>query len=87
MVTYAARNAVLPSVSGVAVSLGFVVGGAIVTEAVFSYPGIGLLTANAIKSRDYPVLQGAFLMITVSVIVFNLLADLYYFKLDPRITT
>ena len=61
--------------------------GTILVEAVFSYPGIGLLTANAIKARDYPVLQGAFMMITVSVIVFNLLADLYYFRLDPRITT
>ena len=49
--------------------------------------GIGLLTAEAIRYRDYPVLQGAFLLITVSVIIFNLLADLLYFRLDPRITS
>ena len=87
MMKHAFRNGMLPVVTLIALSFGFIAAGTILVEAVFSYPGIGLLTANAIKSRDYPVLQGAFLMITVSVIVFNLLADLYYFKLDPRITT
>ena len=54
---------------------------------MFSYPGIGLAIVEAIDKRDYPVLQGAFLLLTLSVIAFNLLADLLYFKLDPRVTT
>ena len=60
--------------------------GAITVEYVFSYPGIGLLIVEAIDQRDYPVLQAAFLLLTLSVIFFNLLADLLYFKLDPRVT-
>jgi ABC-type dipeptide/oligopeptide/nickel transport system permease component len=87
MMKHAFRNGMLPVVTLIALSFGFIAAGTILVEAVFSYPGIGLLTANAIKARDYPVLQGAFMMITVSVILFNLLADLYYFRLDPRITT
>ena len=60
--------------------------GSITVEYVFSYPGIGLQIVEAIDQRDYPVLQGAFLLLTLSVIVFNLVADLLYFKLDPRVT-
>jgi peptide/nickel transport system permease protein len=81
------RNALLPIVTLVALSLGFIIGGAITIEYVFSYPGIGLQIVEAIDQRDYPVLQGAFLLLTLSVIFFNLVADLLYFKLDPRITT
>ena len=77
----------LGRVSLVALSLGYIIGGAITTEYVFSYPGIGLAIVEAINQRDYPVLQGAFLLLTLSVILFNLLADLLYFKLDPRVTT
>jgi len=81
------RNALLPIVTLVALSLGFIIGGAITIEYVFSYPGIGLQIVEAIDQRDYPVLQAAFLLLTLSVILFNLIADLLYFKLDPRITT
>jgi peptide/nickel transport system permease protein len=80
------RNAMLPVITLVALSLGFIIGGAITVEYVFSYPGIGLLIVEAIDQRDYPVLQAAFLLLTLSVILFNLLADLLYFKLDPRVT-
>jgi ABC-type dipeptide/oligopeptide/nickel transport system permease component len=80
------RNAMLPVITLVALSLGFVIGGAITIEYVFSYPGIGLETVEAIDQRDWPILQGAFLLITFSVILFNLVADLLYFKLDPRVT-
>src|SRR6476620_1179771 len=80
------RNAMLPIITLVALSLGFIIGGAITVEYVFSYPGIGLLIVEAIDQRDYPVLQAAFLLLTLSVIFFNLLADLLYFKLDPRLT-
>jgi ABC-type dipeptide/oligopeptide/nickel transport system permease component len=87
MMRHAFRNGMLPVVTLIALSFGFIAAGAILVEDVFSYHGIGLLTAEAIRFRDYPVLQGAFLLITISVIVFNLLADLLYFKLDPRITS
>jgi peptide/nickel transport system permease protein len=80
------RNAMLPVITLVALSLGFIIGGAITVEYVFSYPGIGLLIVEAIDQRDYPVLQAAFLLLTLSVILFNLIADLLYFKLDPRVT-
>lgn len=81
------RNAMLPLVTLIALSFGYIVAGAIVVEDVFSYPGIGLATINAIGREDYPVLQGIFLLLTVAVIVANFAADLLYFKLDPRVTT
>ena len=81
------RNAMLPIVTLIALSLGFIVGGAITVEYVFDYPGIGLAIVEAINQRDYSFLQGAFLLLTISVILFNFLADLLYFKLDPRVTT
>jgi peptide/nickel transport system permease protein len=84
---HALRNAMLPLVTLIALSLGSIVAGAIVVEDVFSYPGIGLATIEAIQKRDYPVLQGIFLILTLSVIVANFIADLVYFKLDPRVTT
>ncbi len=80
------RNALLPLVTIVALSLGFVIGGAITIEYVFSYPGVGLAAVEAINQRNWPVLQGIFLLITITVILANLLADLLYFKLDPRVT-
>jgi peptide/nickel transport system permease protein len=80
------RNALLPVITLVALSLGFIIGGSITVEYVFSYPGIGLAIVEAIDQRDYPVLQAAFLLLTLSVILFNLIADLLYFKLDPRVT-
>ncbi len=84
MLRYAARNAVLPSVSGFAISLGFVVAGSIVTEAVFSYPGIGSALLQAVGSNDYALMQGIFLVITLSVLSANLLADLLHSVIDPR---
>jgi len=80
------RNALLPVITLVALSLGFIIGGAITIEYVFSYPGIGLQIVEAIDQRDYPILQGAFLLLTFSVILFNLIADLLYARLDPRVT-
>jgi ABC-type dipeptide/oligopeptide/nickel transport system permease component len=84
---HALRNAMLPIVTLIALSLGYIVAGAILIETVFSWPGIGRAVYEAVLQRDYPMLQGAFLLLTVSVVFFNLLADLLYFKLDPRITT
>jgi peptide/nickel transport system permease protein len=81
---YAARNAVLPSVSGFAISLGFVVAGSIVTEAVFSYPGIGSALLQSVGGNDYALMQGIFLVITLSVLGANLLVDLLYSVIDPR---
>jgi ABC-type dipeptide/oligopeptide/nickel transport system permease component len=83
---YALRNALLPTATLVALSLGYVVAGAILVETVFSWPGVGRAVYEAVIQRDYPMLQGAFLFLTLSVVFFNFLADLLYFKLDPRIT-
>jgi ABC-type dipeptide/oligopeptide/nickel transport system permease component len=83
---HALRNSLLPISTLIALSLGYVIGGAILVETVFSYPGIGLLTYNAISERDYPMLQASFLFLTLSVVFANYIADLLYFKLDPRIT-
>jgi ABC-type dipeptide/oligopeptide/nickel transport system permease component len=79
------RNALLPIATLVALSIGWIVGGAILVEYIFSWPGIGQALWQAINQRDYPMLQGGFLILAVSVVVLNLLADLAYFKLDPRI--
>jgi peptide/nickel transport system permease protein len=81
---YAARNAILPNVSGFALSLGFVVSGAIGVEVVFSYPGIGYVLYHAVTSNDYPLMQGIFLIIVLAVLVANLIADFIYVALDPR---
>ncbi|MDR0959631.1 MAG: ABC transporter permease [Propionibacteriaceae bacterium] len=84
MTGYAARNAVLPQISGFALSLGFVVGGTLVMEQVFSYQGIGFMLFKAVGAKDYPLMQGIFLIITLSVLVANILADIVYTILDPR---
>jgi ABC-type dipeptide/oligopeptide/nickel transport system permease component len=86
VVSHALRNAMLPIATLTALSLGYIVAGAILVEAVFSYHGIGEGVYDAVKGRDYPMLQGAFLLLTVSVVVCNFIADLIYFRLDPRIT-
>ena len=83
---HALRNALLPIVTLVALSLGYIVAGAILVETVFSWPGVGRAVYDAVLNRDYPMLQGAFLFLTISVVFFNLVADLLYYKLDPRIT-
>lgn len=82
--TYAARNAILPNVASFALSLGFIVGGAILTEVVFSYPGVGYVLYQAVSNNDYPLMQGVFLIITFLVLIANLLADACYVLLDPR---
>jgi peptide/nickel transport system permease protein len=85
MTAYVGRNASLPLVTGLAISLGFAVGGAIVIEQVFVYQGVGLLLSQAIARRDYPVIQGILLVTTIIVLLTTALADLLYSWLDPRV--
>ena len=84
---HALKNAMLPIVTIIALNLGFTVAGAIQIETVFSWPGLGGAIFESVGRRDFPVLQGAFLLIAVSVILANLLADLVYSLLDPRVQT
>jgi len=84
---HALKNAMLPLVTIIAINLGFTVAGAIQIEAVFSWPGLGGAIFEAVGRRDFPVLQGAFLLIAVTVIFANLIADLTYSYLDPRVQT
>jgi peptide/nickel transport system permease protein len=84
VIWYAARNAILPSVSSFSLAIGFVVSGALLTEIVFSYPGLGWILLQAVGERDYPLLQGIFLIITLAVLAANLIADFVYVLLDPR---
>ncbi len=84
---HALPNALLPTVSLVAINLGYVVAGAITVEVVFNWPGLGTLTVEALAGRDYPVLQGVFLVLSVAVVLANLIADLAYGLLDPRVRT
>jgi peptide/nickel transport system permease protein len=84
MFTYGARNAILPNIAGFALALGFVVAGALVMEIVFSYPGVGFTLYNAVTSNDYPLMQGIFLVISLTVLSASLLADIAYAFLDPR---
>ncbi|MCH7231477.1 ABC transporter permease [Glycomyces sp. L485] len=81
---YAFRNAMLPQITGLAVALGMVVGGALVTEVVFAYPGLGSLLLSAINNQDFFLLQGILLFIVIGVLVFNFLADVVYVLVDPR---
>ncbi|RUW79815.1 MAG: ABC transporter permease [Mesorhizobium sp.] len=85
LMRHAFRNAMLPVVTLIALNLGYVVAGAITVEAVFAWPGIGGLTVEALNARDYPVLQGIFLLLGASIVVANLVADLAYGLLDPRV--
>lgn len=86
LVQYAGRNAMLPNITGFAMSLGFIVAGSILTEIVFSYPGVGYLLYQAVQQEDYPLIQGLLLVITVAVLAANFLADIAYAYLDPRIS-
>jgi peptide/nickel transport system permease protein len=81
------RNSLAPVVTILAIRLGFAFGGTVVIETVFSYPGLGRLIYEAVTGRDYPVLQASFLVITIAVLVSNLIADLLYSMLDPRVRT
>jgi len=82
---HAMRNALLPVVTIMAISIGWVLGGTIMVEMVFSYDGLGLLTWEAVVSLDYPLLQAIFLLMAIAVLVANLIADIVYFYLDPRV--
>ena len=83
--SHAFPNALLPMVTLIAINLGYVIAGAITAEVVFSWPGLGTLTVSALSARDYPVLQAIFLLLAASVVVANLLADIAYGFLDPRV--
>jgi peptide/nickel transport system permease protein len=85
MLRYAARNAILPQVTSFAMSLGFIVGGQVLIENVFAYPGVGYDLVQAATQQDYPLLTGLLLMIVVGVLLANLIADLLYVRLDPRV--
>lgn len=84
---YAARNAILPSFTGFAMALGFIVGGSLITETVFNYPGVGYMLYQSVLNIDYPLMQALFLFIMITVLVANFIADLTYSLLDPRIRT
>ncbi len=84
MFRYAARNALLPNITGFGMALGFVLSGSLLTEIVFSYPGQGYLLIQAVRSLDYPLIQGLFLTITLAVLGANWLVDIVYVWLDPR---
>jgi peptide/nickel transport system permease protein len=84
LIRYAARNAVLPSFTGFAISLGFVVSGSIIMEIVFSYPGIGYELLQAVQNSDYALMQGIFLVITIAVLAANFFVDMLYVFIDPR---
>lgn len=82
---YVARNAILPQITSLAMSIGFVLGGALITEVVFNYPGLGKFTLTAIESRDYSFIQAQLLLLTASVLVANLMSDVLNVIFDPRL--
>ena len=84
---YAARNALLPSVTALSMSLGMAIGGQLIIEMIFNYPGLGTVLLNAIHARDYQVLQGQLIIMTMFMLCFNLIADMLYMILDPRLRT
>lgn len=85
MLWYAARNALLPTVSSLAIAIGTVLGGSLITEVVFNYPGLGNTLYQAIIARDYPVIQGQLLIMTAAMLISNFVVDLSYVLLDPRL--
>ncbi|WP_272165226.1 ABC transporter permease [Vibrio diabolicus] len=84
---YAARNALLPSATALSMSLGMAIGGQLIIEMIFNYPGLGTVLLNAIHARDYQVLQGQLIIMTMFMLCFNLMADMLYMILDPRLRT
>jgi peptide/nickel transport system permease protein len=87
VIFHAARNAVLPSIANLSLAIGLVVSGALLVELVFNYPGVGDLLLQAVLNADYPLIQGIFLVITLTVLAANLIADFIYLALDPRTRT
>lgn len=84
MLMYAARNAILPNLTGFAIALGYIVGGVTLIETVFSYPGVGFTLVNAALGSDYPLVQALLLLISICVLSANLIVDMIYVRLDPR---
>jgi peptide/nickel transport system permease protein len=82
---YISRNAILPLFTVFALSIGYLLGGSVLVEDVFDYPGLGNVLLQAIGSRDYPLMSGAFLIITVAIVAANIVADLLYTVIDPRV--
>lgn len=87
MFKYAMRNAILPAFTQFGMAVGFILGGQILTEIVFSYPGLGFYLVRAVTTHDYPLMQALFLMITLTILAANLIVDLLYVRLDPRVRT
>ena len=85
IVGYVFRNAMLPQITGLALSLGTMIGGALVAEIIFSYPGLGTTMLTAIKGQDYPLLSACTLIITIMVLIANLVVELLYGVIDPRV--
>jgi peptide/nickel transport system permease protein len=85
LASYVGKNSILPLFTGLVLSLGFMFGGSIFVEQIFNYPGLGYLFVNGTASRDFPLMQGCFLLLTTAVIFANIAADLLYHRLDPRI--
>ena len=84
MLKYAARNAILPNLTGFGMALGFVLSGALLTEIIFSYPGQGYLLLQAVRSQDFPLMQGLFMTITLAVLLANWIVDIAILFFDPR---
>jgi ABC-type dipeptide/oligopeptide/nickel transport system permease component len=87
VIQHALRNALIPVLTLIGLQAGYLLGGAVVTESIFSWPGVGRLAVGAILSSDFPLAQGAILVLAVSFIVINLIVDLLYATLDPRVKT
>ena len=85
LAAFAARNALLPTVTSFAMTLGASFGGALVTEVVFNYPGLGYTLFQGITARDYPLIQGQLLIMTLAMLTANFIADVLYVALDPRL--
>jgi peptide/nickel transport system permease protein len=82
---HGARNALLPFLTVVGIQAGFAVGGSVFVEAVFAYPGMGSLILKAVEARDYPILEATFLVLAFVILAINLILDLFYGRLDPRV--
>ena len=87
MLAYGARNAMLPMITSFAMSIGMIFGGSLIIEIIFNYPGLGQVIFQAMMSRDYPLIQGYLLIMTIMVLTANFVADMLLFLLDPRLRT
>jgi peptide/nickel transport system permease protein len=87
IIRHVLRNALLPVITVIALQFGYILGGAVVIETIFAWPGLGLLTIQAINMRDYPVVQASVFFLSISFVLINLLVDIFYQFLDPRVQT